>query len=204
MYNRFDHSEEISDYLSLIGDNLPIMEFGVCSGSSLQRALNVFKANNKPFGKVFGFDSWQGLPNTKHEEWFAFDWEPGSFNGLKEFGVNTVEELLPLLKEKIGHDVTFISGWYKDTLNKETAEKHKMTQAGYVNIDVDLYSSTKEVLNFCFDNGIIGVGTVIRYDDWMSCGPQEGNQKAHSEIVRDRCLLFKRLSLNVFQFVEEL
>lgn len=201
MYDRFDHSEEIKDYLPLMIDGLPIHEYGVSSGSTLQRALNVFKTEGKQFGEVFGFDSWLGLPDTKSEEWFAFDWEPGSFCALKGFGVSTVEELLPLLREKIGYDVTFISGWFKDTLNKETAEKYGMKQAMYVNIDVDIYSSTKQVLNFCLDNKIIDVGTVIRYDDWMSCGTSEGNQKAHYEVIKERGILFNRLSQNVFQYM---
>jgi hypothetical protein len=148
MYNRFDHSEEIVDYLPLMRDGADFHEYGCASLSTMKRALNVFKTHNKPIGRVFGFDSWLGLPDTKHEEWFHRDWMPGSFCGLKEFGVNTIEELLPLLHKEVGDDVIFVNGWYKDTLNKETAEKYKMAQAGYVNIDVDLYSSTKEVLNF--------------------------------------------------------
>lgn len=201
VYNRFDHSEEISDYLPLMIDGLDIHEYGTCSGSTLQRALNVFKTNNKAFNRVFAYDSWLGLPDTKHEEWFNRDWDVGSFCALKEFNVKTIEELLPLLREKIGHDVTFISGWYKDTLNKITVDKYKLKQAMYVNIDVDIYSSTKQVLDFCLDYGIIAPGTVFRYDDWMSCGTSEGNQRAHYEMLEKRNVVVERLSLNVFRLV---
>lgn len=202
MIDRFDHSEEISDYLYLMPQNFDFHEFGCASLSTMERAINVFKQNGKTLNRVFGYDSWLGLPDTIKAEWFHPDWKPGSFSALREFGVNTVEELMPLLHKKVGDDVIFINGWYKDTLNKETADKYQMTQAGYVNIDVDIYSSTMEVLTYCFDYGIFGPGTVIRYDDWLS-GPEwvTGNSKAHKEIREKYHAVFDRLSRNVFQLL---
>lgn len=202
MIDRFDHSEEIVDYIPLIKDGLDFHEFGVCTGSTMARALKVFRDNGKQIGRIFGYDSWQGLPNTIKTEWFHRDWQPGSFSAFCEFGVQTVEELMPLLHEKVGNDVIFINGWYKDTLNKDTAEKYNMTQAGYVNVDVDIYSSTMEVLTFCFENGIFGPGTVIRYDDWLS-GPEwvTGNSLAHKQIREKYNVVFDRLSKNVFQLL---
>ena len=77
-----------------------------------------------------------------------------------------------------------------------------MKQASYINIDVDIYSSTMEVLQFCLDNNIIGPGTIIRYDDWTS-GPEwvTGNSLAHREIRQKYNIAFDRLSINVFQYI---
>ena len=175
-FNRFDHSEELDDYIPLMIDGLPVVEYGVSSGSTLKRALDKLDQYNKKYSKIYGFDSWEGLPDTINQEWFAFDWQPGSFSAKKMFGVKTTEEVLLKLREIIGRDVVFVSGWFKDTLTKECADNLKIGQAMYVNIDVDIYSSTMEVLKFCEKNRVIDKGTIFRFDDWLSGDSTQGNR----------------------------
>lgn len=199
MNERFDHADEIRDYVPLMLDNCSVYQFGVCTGSTLKRALNIIYDMKKPVKKVYGFDSWLGLPNTIDKEWFAHDWYPGSFSALREYKVNSVEELMPKLKEYIGYDVEFVSGWFIDTLNDENYEKFEMSQASYIDIDVDIHSSTKQVLDFCVQHKIIDVGTIIRYDDWLSGQGLVGNRKAHIEMLQEYDIIFESLSWNMFK-----
>ena len=71
-----------------------------------------------------------------------------------------------------------IVGFFSESLNKCPVEK--MKPASWVDIDVDLYSSTIEAMTFMMDNKLIIPGTLLYYDDWkgFSCG--EG--RAHQEI----------------------
>ena len=42
-----------------------------------------------------------------------------------------------------------IKGWLSDTLNKETIARHDLSNAGVIMIDVDIYTSSKQALDFC-------------------------------------------------------
>ena len=45
--------------------------------------------------------------------------------------------------------MTLVAGWFDDTLNEATIQKHRITKASVIMIDCDLYSSTKAALDFC-------------------------------------------------------
>ena len=114
-------------------------EFGVCKGFSTRRLLD----NLDEQGLLYLFDSWEGLP----EDWFLGD--------------HTVEEAGRYASNKLrlrDDRVIFVDGWYKDTLPMDFPG-----QLGLVNIDCDLYSSTKEVLFGC--NNYIRDGTVLVFDE---------------------------------------
>ena len=64
-----------------------------------------------------------------------------------------------------------VKGYFSDSLTPELQEK--MPQVGIVHIDVDLYSSTKDV--FGFIRPLLTVGTVILFDDYY-CFPPDGKK----------------------------
>ena len=78
-------------------------------------------------------------------------------------------------------EVNIFNGFYKDTLTKNLQEK--LPKVGMVHIDVDLYSSTCEVLNFV--KPLLVEGTIILFDDWY-CFPvnkEMGEPKAFKEFL---------------------
>ena len=179
----------IFPFLEQVPSGGQVYEFGTYGGLSLLCLLKELIRLQLKVDNVYCFDSFIGLPQEipdipKHNEWFE-----GNFNALELYDVKTPEEVIILIKERIkefDYNVNFIPGWFKDTLNLETIQKYSMQPASYVNIDVDLYSSTLEVLEFLFYYKLIQVGTIIRYDDWLSqqySNGDLGESKAHYELT---------------------
>ena len=124
-----------------IDDGL-FLEFGVYNGASIN-ILSKLKPN-----KVFhGFDTFTGLPE---------DWDMG--HKKVEAGHFTLEKLPEVEKNVILHKGLF------DITIPEWAKKHKQ-KISFINIDCDLYSSTKTVLEKL--NSQIIKDTMIRFDDLL-------------------------------------
>ena len=72
-------------------------------------------------------------------------------------------------------------GFYEHSLTPNLGER--MPAAGFVHIDVDLYSSAKLVLDFVMP--LCRQGTVILFDDWYTFpgGQIKGERKALEEFL---------------------
>ena len=146
----------------------------------------------EPFAKLpmFGFDSFLGLPSNFLGSERGL-WSPGQF----------ASDPRVRLKRELGREapVHFVSGFFNESLQLGLGRQFGMQPAKYVDIDVDLYSSTSQVLDFMFGSGLIRAGTLVGYDDWWSvpcrCGwgssngappsPLEtGEGLAHAEAAR--------------------
>ena len=124
-----------------IDDGL-FLEFGVYNGASIN-ILSKLKPN-----KVFhGFDTFTGLPE---------DWDMG--HKKVEAGHFALEKLPEVEKNVILHKGLF------DVTIPEWAKNHKQ-KISFINIDCDLYSSTKTVLEKL--NSQIIKDTMIRFDDLL-------------------------------------
>lgn len=147
--SNLDHQSAKGEEFKLIARNVkfpsPIVEFGVYRGHSINQIASSF-----PDHKVFGFDTFTGLPE---------DWDQGAT--LKKAGHFTTGGVLP----KVKRNVTLIKGLIQDTL-PEWIKKHPEPLA-FINIDTDLYSSAISILTVL--NSQIVPGTIIRFDelcDW--------------------------------------
>ena len=140
------------------------LEFGVHDGTS----INFVAESVKP-KKVYGFDSFEGLPE---------DWERG--NDVYKKGHFDLKGNLPKVKE----NVELIKGFFEDSL-KPWLETHAQV-VSFLHIDCDLYSGAKYVLKEL--NHLIAPGTVIVFDelcDWKNSGIypawEDGEWKALNE-----------------------
>jgi hypothetical protein len=97
-----------------------ILEFGVRHGSSIRQLASCTSI------PIYGFDSFEGLPEDWHQE-------------SKE--IYSTRGKIP----KVPSHVTLIPGWFDQTLPL-FLEKHDEDVA-LINIDCDIYSSTKTVLD---------------------------------------------------------
>jgi hypothetical protein len=113
------------------------LEFGVCSGNT----INIISSQTE--NKVYGFDSFQGLPE---------DWGNHQPKGTYSTGGN-----LPI----VNHNVELVVGLFQDTLDDFL--KNHTESVAYLHLDADLYSSTKYVLDK-LENRIV-TGTVISFDE---------------------------------------
>ena len=149
-------------------------EFGSFKGDSLilfgliKRFLSIFNPELKK-QKIFSFDSFQGLPknNLDHNDPV---WREKSFCGtLKE-----------VIKNVNSHDIYFeyIKGFYKDSLTSDLQQRMLENPPSIVHIDVDLYSSTIEVLVW-LDKISLPMAIYIFDDIWATGNhPDLGEQKA--------------------------
>jgi len=133
-----------------------VCEFGVFQGESIN-----FLADLLPAKTLYGFDSFEGLP----EDWRA-DVRAGHFK-------------LPGLPGVRGN-VRLVRGWFHETLPPFLSEHPQ--PAAYLHIDSDLYSSAKTVLDLFADR--IRPGTVIIFDEFFNYpGWKQGEYKAFQEFI---------------------
>ena len=202
----FQSWRQIIKSLSWVEEDLSAFyEFGVYTGKSTVEILDAFKEVGKEISIVYGFDSFEGLPDRVEEErkeaierCGKYQWNAGDFNSHEWHGVeNAREHLETVFDTYLDTKVQFIEGWYENTLNKETVEKHNMPPALFVDIDVDVYSSCVEVLDFIFQNGIVVPGTVLGFDDWGGTpewkSMEDGGPKALKEAIEKYDIVLQQI-----------
>jgi predicted O-methyltransferase YrrM len=129
------------------------LEFGVYTGTTL-RAI----AAARPGGEVYGFDSFQGLP----EDWRA-GFAAGAFGDAEPPDVPGAE---------------LVVGWFADTL-PAFLDAHP-GPVDLLHLDADLYSSTATVLEHVGPR--LRPGSVVVFDEYLNHpGWEEGEHRAWSE-----------------------
>ncbi len=141
------------------------LEFGVRKGDSINRL-----AGMRPEVQFYGFDSFYGLP----EAWGA----------MGKAGVMSVQGRVPHVRP----NVSIVKGLFEDTLPAFLAQ-HPGKSVSFVNIDCDLYSSTRTVLRHLAPR--MRAGTVIVFDELYNYpGWQECEYKAFMEFVAENGVAF--------------
>src|SRR5262249_36176661 len=111
--------------------------------------------------EVFGFDSFEGLP----EKWLDV-WKVGDF-------------AMPMLP-KVRSNVRLIKGWFNETL-PDFVKDHP-GNVGFLHVDSDLYSSAKTVFE-CLESRL-KPGAVIVFDEYFNYpGWEQGEHKAFTEFI---------------------
>lgn len=147
------------------------LEFGVAGGTSINY-ISKYTSN-----KVYGFDSFEGLP----EKW-RDGFEKGSFsrNGI-----------LPAVND----NVELIKGMISDTLPKFLKTHNK--PISFIHIDVDLYSSTKCVLdnvkNYIENGCIIVFDELVNYPEFDG---DTGELRAFYEFVTQNNVEYSWIGMN--------
>ncbi|HEX5831492.1 MAG TPA: TylF/MycF/NovP-related O-methyltransferase [Gemmatimonadaceae bacterium] len=165
---RREPAAELGDYL----------EFGVLHGASLSCMYAAREAVGLDHVRLFGFDSFEGLPESAAREDDGF-WAPGQFRSSSTL---TRESLR---RWGVPPDaVVLVEGWFSDTATPETRTRHRIERASVVMIDCDLYSSTKQALAFCAP--LIHRQAVFVFDDWNAgelADRRLGEAKAFHELL---------------------
>lgn len=179
-----------------------LVEFGIFSGNTMNRLIKGAEKEGNPFIEVHGLDSFVGLPAETKGVYENSDWPIGAFNVSHDFGLKSVDEAMEFVRGRIERkDINFYPGFFSESLTQELGEK-LVNSISYAHIDVDIYSSSFQVLDFIFTYKLLLRGAIIRYDDWCSVPEYKGgNSLAHADIVRKWRPMFNRLSTNVFQYL---
>jgi O-methyltransferase len=164
-----------------IGDYL---EFGVCHGSSMSCMHDVLKETGTVGVRKFGFDSFQGLPPEADDQ-------DGGFFSRGQFDSSLAFTRKLLTRRGIDWNTTvLIEGWFRDTCTAWTAMHYGIRKVGIVMIDCDIYSASKEALDFA--GPLLGEQSILIFDDWNSGNlavKNMGQRKAYEEFMaenRDR------------------
>lgn len=148
LLSRYEDPKEFGDYV----------EFGVYAGTSMIAAFRAMEASSLGHMRLFGFDSFEGLPPTAAEDDDGY-WVPGMFRS----DVDRVRARLA--RSGIAHGrAHLVKGWFDDTLTPQTREALGLRKASLIMMDADLYTSTRAAFEFCLP--IIGDAAVVLFDDW--------------------------------------
>ena len=149
-----------------------VAEYGIDKGKSFIQICNHFKKD-----KVFGFDSFKGLPN-------GGVW-PGNVNHQGQFDHNGK---IPF---QIPTNGEIMDGWFDVTLPRFDYQK---PVAKFLHVDCDVYSSTADIFNSL--TGKIVAGTVIVFDDYCNyTGWRKGEWKAWQEFVERQNINYEYLDV---------
>lgn len=152
----FSAPELLREYaVSQAGEGL-YLEFGVYSGKTINQIADLKKDRI-----IYGFDSFEGLPET-----WRSGFEAGKF----------LKDILPEVRD----NVTLIKGWFDETLPSFIQEHNEL--CAFLHIDCDLYSSSKTVLDYLA--GRIVKGTIILFDEYFNYPGWKHNEfKAFQEFI---------------------
>tara|TARA_B100000214_G_scaffold370730_1_gene345857 strand:+ start:8542 stop:9273 length:732 start_codon:yes stop_codon:yes gene_type:complete len=143
------------------------LEFGVCTGATIGH-LSRNMVSLKKSKTMYGFDSFQGLP----EDWHAD--RARSFKKGETFG--TTPGVVPSVE-----NCEMVVGLFEDTLPRFVKKNKK--PISLIHIDCDLYSSTKTI--FTHLEEFFVPGTIIMFDELINFKTfAEHEYRALKEFIR--------------------
>ena len=152
-----------------LGDrNVLYLEFGVWKGESIRYWTDCL---TNPTSMLHGFDSFEGLP----EDWNL---------AYGKFSLST-DGALPTVEDK---RVKFFRGWFEETLATYPVPDHDVM---VVNLDADLYSSTKTVLGFLKSQ--VRIGTYLYFDEFND---RHHELRAFDEFLKETGMKFSVVGAN--------
>ena len=134
--------------------NYSFVECGVAKGGCLAMMKFVSGKNNK----IFGFDSFEGMPPITKEDLDIYNkCDPNYWVGkLNEEGINNVHNTFDKLDLNMDN-VTLVKGFFEDTITDNIIDQ--LGEIAVLRLDNDWYKSTKfcieKLYNNVVDNGII-------------------------------------------------
>jgi len=153
-----------------------ILELGVWHGASLR-----LLASRWPDDHVHGFDTFTGLP----EDWGSPDMGGEAAGAYSTFGA---------MPSDLPQNVQLHAGVFKDTL-PGFLDMHP-GPIRFMNVDCDLYSSTKDIFEQV--SGRVEPGTVIVFDEYvMTPSWQDDEFKAFQEAVTEHGWTFEYLAISI-------
>jgi hypothetical protein len=162
---------------TLCDRSLPhVLEFGVGTGKSL-RVIKDLMSNEF---EIFGFDSFEGLP----EAWI--DKYGRIIGGRVNKGYFSTNGVIPDIQS-----VVFFKGWFEDTIPDYLKVAKPIS---LLHVDCDLYNSTVTVLEGIKD--FIVPNTIIVFDEWYYCHNafyDDHEQKAFREWVKKYDIKYEKI-----------
>jgi Macrocin-O-methyltransferase (TylF) len=164
----FANRYQIFDFIGeqIVGKQVLYLEFGVYEGESIKYWSQILK---DPESILHGFDSFEGLPE---------DWNHAHARG----GFSTGGQIPEVADTR----VTFFKGWFDQVLPEYRLPAHDIL---IINIDADLYSSTRLILHHLKDS--IVIGTWLYFDEFTD---RHHEFRAFREFVEETGMQFEAIA----------
>lgn len=141
---------EFCSFINQIKEPGDVLEFGTGSGGSTSIIANIISKKRK----IFTFDGFEGLPETKKGIPAGTGWEKGKYF----YDINQV-------KNRLKHyENVFIEKTM--TWDLKDPKEYNINKIIAVNMDLDLYEGTLDALRFIDKCDWITI--LFRFDDWGS------------------------------------
>jgi O-methyltransferase len=173
----------------------PVLEFGSRSGFT-SRCLGETMAERNFPGKLYLFDSFEGLPDIKSDVDLRspeVSEQKVWFKGAMAMPNDTVELISRDLQRFMQpHQFEIVKGYFSETLPRAVPEE----PVAMVHIDCDLYQSTMEVLETLNERKLLQNGSILMFDDYNTskADPKLGERRALADLLQRN----KTLSVSPF------
>jgi O-methyltransferase len=172
-HDYFDHLQRVV----LHGRQIDFLEFGVFKGASLKWWA---EANANPASRFWGFDSFEGLPET-------MDWMVGG----TPVGHLSVNGLVPDVGDA---RVEMVKGMFQDTLDP-FLDRYTPRGTLVVHLDADIYSSTLFALTKLDRH--IARGAIVLFDEFPSALQE---YRAFVDYVSSHGRAYRALATSVYRY----
>jgi hypothetical protein len=173
-------------------------QFGIYSGTTLKFIYYLFLKYDIPCQKILAFDSFEGLPEEARGIEKSDEWDKGVYSMKAMFQQDDPQKIIDKIMERVSiHDDALEStrkipiewhvGFFADVLNADFMAGGPLP-AFWVDLDVDMYISAVQVLDFMLKNQLIQVDTVLSFDDW---GGTEEYRGGESLAFKEMCEKYK-------------
>jgi len=171
--NFFKKAFAALQFNGITGDYL---EFGTGEGFSFSCANTANLRSSKPRRKLWGFDSFEGLPEEVSERDQHRAWVKGEMAiGMRDFERRC---------KKVGiKNYELVPGFYSDSLRDKDLDYFPPGSIAMAYVDCDLYSSTLDVLRF-IEPRMKG-GMILAFDDYFNFNETgvSGEKRAFYEVL---------------------
>lgn len=165
MYEIMQHIDKVE------GD---IVECGVGWGRSLYMVClcsQIFERRSR----IYGFDSFEGFPEPAAED------EPGRFPRIRKGHYRTRKDAVlrylqnsGINKDFIDNQVSLVSGFFEESMYQYDGR-----QIAFLHLDVDLYQSYKETLEYFYPK--VAAGGIVAFDEYHDVDKYPGAKRAIDE-----------------------
>ena len=195
LYEEFDIPMEgrqvAMEAITFPGD---IYLFGVWSGISTLLVCVYLLEQQIPYDNIWGFDSFIGLPEEKEGYTAHKDHSPGKFSSTGLYGTSLYGSMKIIEEGVDNKKLKLIPGFFCESLTEELVDTENMGIASFVDIDVDLYGSTYEALDFVMLNKLVDTGTIVYFDDWGATYEYEGGEsRAWREVAEKHGIRYEEI-----------
>ena len=207
--------QRISKHLAKLPSHLTgVYQFGVLHGFGLRAWLELMPLLNVSTADltVWGFDSFRGMPSEEpgfmrrsHEN--DKNWLAGGLNVQRLLGIKEWPQLRDAIVRNIGfapERTRLVRGFFNESLRDGPLLRDRLglPPALLLDVDCDLYTSTKQAMSFMLDTGLLVPGTYVYYDDYSieawnispKKHPYMEERLAHEELTNEYGLEWTTLS----------